>query len=113
MSLKPRPTHQGLILSDHVVAEVERPPVFEDDPVKVDIWKRALCLFIDQWLPKMLHAPITRIGVEIGQEVASFDHMPLVIRSDVLKLKEVDRIAETVLVRFAYIDLTKPLHKKG
>lgn len=108
MSLKPRPTHQGLILSEHVTREADRPRPYVDNPEDARTIAAHIRLFIDTWLPKMLHVPITRAGLEIGQEVASFDHLPLVVRSDVRKFPEVERIAEKMLVHFAHVRLTKP-----
>lgn len=113
MSLKPRPTHQGLILSEHVTREADRPRPYVDNPKDAATIAAHLRFFIDTWLPKMLHVPITRGGVELGQEIKGFDHLPLVVRSDVLKFPEVERTAEKMLVRFAHIRLTKPDKEKS
>jgi hypothetical protein len=112
MSFKSRPTHQGLVLSDHVTEEADKPKPYI--PAEhFGKMARHLELFIKTWLPKMLHVPIKRLGVEIGQEIPGFDHLPLVVRSDVLRFPERERIAERMLVHFANIDITKPSKLKG
>ena len=62
--------------------------------------------FIALWLPKMLHAPITSVSVQIGQEVKSFAHLPLRLRTDWAKFPEAERRASKMLVRWGQIDLT-------
>jgi hypothetical protein len=109
---KPRfqeqPKHQGLYLLPETVEEVDRPKPFIG-PNGFRAMARHLQLFISEWLPLMLHRPTTRISVEMPADTKSFEHLQLVVRSDVLKFPEAERTAEKMLVRFALIDLTKPL----
>ena len=73
------------------------------------LFGRHICLFIDTWLPKMLNVPVTQAGVEITQDIPGFDHLPLMIRSDVLSFPEAERKASKMLVRYLLVDLTAKL----
>jgi hypothetical protein len=104
---KQRPTHQGLLLTDMTVEEVEAPKLAVPDCARAEAIAWELVKWIHQVLPLMFHAPIRRIFLEIPQTVKSFEHLPLIIRGDVLQIPEHQRKPFLVLVRHGWIDLTK------